>query len=443
MISKQDQRYLSLSTIAQIINKCIIFFNSIFVVYLISKNLSKEEIGIYLSITSLVGIFFIFDLGVGGSITIRILHAKNKYKKMIPLLITSSMIQAILITSFTFFLLTKLNFLDSFNFSNQFVKTEAILSVKTFIVIFGFILIASNLERIFLATSKATFFYGFSSTVQFISTFCIFFFLKDEINIAKILLISIGLPYALISLSSLYFFIGSNLSFSSITHEIKNEFEALSQHSLKFFIISIAILLSFGLDVYLIGYTNGFSYASEYSIIQRLFQIFVIPMMIMNGPLISIYNNLYLKNDFTKLKKLLKILLVIISIFSIVTFGIIYTLGNRLSSLWTSEKVTLDYALINAFGLKVSIEVFMYSLINYYNAINLIQKQFVFSVLIILISIPLKLYLINHYSAATMLWVYSLIYLCIYFFIFGFKIYPTESMYQNKTINNRSKNKHQ
>lgn len=124
MISKQDQRYLSLSAIAQIINKCIIFFNSIFVVYLISKNLSKEEIGIYLSITSLVGIFFIFDLGVGGSITIRILHAKNKYKKMIPLLITSSMIQAILITSFTFFLLTKLNFLDSFNFSISLLKQK-------------------------------------------------------------------------------------------------------------------------------------------------------------------------------------------------------------------------------------------------------------------------------------------------------------------------------
>lgn len=442
MLSKQHQRYISHSAIAQIINKCIIFANSIFVVYLISKHLSKEEIGIYLSITSLVGIFFIFDLGIGGSITNRILHAKNKYKKMIPLLIASSMIQASLITSFIFFLLTKLNFLDLFNFSSQLIKTETILSVKTFVLIFGFILIASNLERIFLATSKATYFYGFSSAIQFVSTFFIFIFLKDEINIAKILLISIGLPYFLISLSSLHFFIGSNLSLSSITQEIKKEFKALSQHSLKFFLISLAILLSFGLDVYLIGYAKGFSYASEYSIIQRLFQILVIPMMIINGPLISIYNKLYLKNDFTKLKKLLKTLLIIIGVCSIVTFGIIYEYGNKLSSLWTNEKITFDHALIAAFGLKVIIEVLMYSFINYYNAINLIQKQFIFSVLIILISIPLKLYLINQYSVATMLSVYSLIYLVIYFFIFGFKIYPIERMHQNKSINNRSNNKH-
>jgi O-antigen/teichoic acid export membrane protein len=427
MMLKKYQNYISHSALAQSINKCIIFINSIFVIYLSAQHLSKEEIGIYLSITSLVGIFFIFDLGIGGSITNRILHAKNNNKKMIPLLIASSTMQTIVITGLIFTLLNQFDFLELFQFSSEHIKEETLRSVKVFVLIFGFILIANTLERIFLATSKAIYFYWYSNIIQIISTFLIFIFLRNKSDISTILLISVGIPYALISLLSIHFFKGSNLSYSSVFNEIRREFKLLNKFSPKFFIISLGILLSFGLDVYLIGYVKGFSSASEYSIIQRLFQILVIPMMIINGPLISIFHKLYQNKNFTKLKQLLKFIILIILITSIIVFSFIYKYGNILSTLWTSEKISLDHTLITAFGIKVIIEVLMYSLINYFNAINLIQKQFIFSIFIVSISMPIKFFLINHYSISAMLFTYTFLYVLIYFLVFGFKIYPAKN----------------
>jgi O-antigen/teichoic acid export membrane protein len=252
--------------------------------------------------------------------------------------------------------------------------------------------------------------------------FAIFIFLNNESTISEIILISIGLPYFLISLLGFELCLSKGITLKSIYVELRNEFHAITKISPKFLLISIGILLAFGIDPYLISYTANFSATSEYSILQRIFQMIIIPIMIINSPLLAIYHNLYLKKQFQKARKILTILLGLIVLCSFLYGLIICFFGNFISTLWTSNKVILGSSMIVAYGSKSILEGLMISLTNYYNAINVIKKQYIFSVIIILFSLPLKLFLFHHFSIPFALVTYSFFYITIYFIIFKLKV---------------------
>ena len=174
--------------------------------------------------------------------------------------------------------------------------------------------------------------------------------------------------------------------------------------------ISLGILMAFGIDPYLISYTTNFSATSEYSILQRIFQVMIIPIMIINSPLLSIYHSLYNKKKIHRAQRILSTLLGLIILCTAIYSLVIYFFGNFIAAAWINNKIILSSALIGAYGIKSILEGLMISLTNYYNAINVIKKQYIFSAIIILLSLPLKLFLFNHFTISFSLIIYSFFY---------------------------------
>jgi O-antigen/teichoic acid export membrane protein len=412
-------KYLTSSVISQAVNKVLTFMNSILVIYLSSKHLTQEEIGIFLSIMSLVGILFIFDFGIGNAISNVIMHRPDgSSSKKISSLMTVSISQTILVTLILYIIFDYFNPLKIFSFSSKQLEIETLASMKTYIFTFGFIIISGITEKVHLAKSKTTFFYVYSNLVQIITMFAVFFLLNNESTISKIITISIGLPYFMISLLGFSLCFKKGITFKSIYIELKNEFYSLAKISPKFLMISLGILLAFGIDPYIISYTSNFSATSEYSILQRIFQITIIPIMIINSPLVTIYHRLDAEKKYRKAQQILTILLSLIILGSALYGLFIYFFGNFIATSWTNNKIILSTAMIVGYGIKNILEGIMISLTNYYNAINVIKKQYIFSVIIIILTLPLKLFLLNHFTIPFALITYSFFYIAIYFFIF-------------------------
>jgi O-antigen/teichoic acid export membrane protein len=416
-------KYLTSSALSQAANKVLTFSNSIIVIYLSSKHLSQEEIGIFLSIMSLVGILFIFDFGIGSAISNVIMHKPDgSSNKKISSLMTASIAQTLLITIILYLICDYLNPLKIFRFSSKQLELETLSSIKTYILAFGFIIIAVITEKVYLTRSRATFFYMYSNLVQIASMISIFILLNNESTISKIITISIGLPYFLISLLGFSLCFTKGVTLKSIYIELKNEFYALTKISPKFLVISLGILMAFGIDPYLISYTTNFSATSEYSILQRIFQVIIIPIMIINSPLLAIYHSLYIKKEFHAAQKILRIILSLILACSALYGLFIYFFGNSISTSWTNKKIILGSTMIVAYSIKSILEGLMISLTNYYNAINVIKKQYIFSTIIILFSVPLKLFLLYYLTIPFALITYSFFYITTYFIIFKRKV---------------------
>ena len=416
-------KYLTSSAISQAANKILTFLNGIIVIYLSSKHLNQEEIGIFLSIMSLVGVLFIFDFGIGSAISNVIMHQPDgSSNKKISSLMTASIAQTLLITTILYLICDHFNPLKIFRFSNEQLELETLSSIKTYILAFGFIIIAGITEKVYLTRSRATFFYMYSNLVQIAAMIAIFILLDNESTMSKIITISIGLPYFLISLLGFSLCSTKGFTLKSIYIELKNEFYVLTKISPKFLVISLGILMAFGIDPYLISYTTNFSATSEYSILQRIFQVIIIPIMIINSPLIAIYHSLYIKKEFHRARRILTILLGLIILCTALYSLFIYFFGNVIAATWTNNKIMLSSSLIGAYGIKSILEGLMISLTNYYNAINVIKKQYIFSAIIILFSLPLKLFLLHHFTISFSLIIYSFFYIIIYFIIFKLKV---------------------
>jgi len=416
-------KYLTSSALSQAANKVLTFSNSIIVIYLSSKHLSQEEIGIFLSIMSLVGILFIFDFGIGSAISNVIMHKPDgSSNKKISSFMTASIAQTLLITITLYLICDHLNPLKIFRFSSEQLELETLSSIKTYILAFGFIIIAGITEKVYLTRSRATFFYMYSNLVQIAAMIAIFILLNNESTISKIITISIGLPYFLISLLGFSLCFTKGVKLKSIYIELKNEFYALTKISPKFLVISLGILMAFGIDPYLISYTTNFSATSEYSILQRIFQVIIIPIMIINSPLLAIYHSLHIKKEFHAAQKILRIILSLILACSALYGLFIYFFGNSISTAWTNNKIILGSTMIVAYSIKSILEGLMISITNYYNAINVIKKQYIFSTIIILFSLPLKLFLLYYLTIPFALITYSFFYITIYFIIFKLKV---------------------
>ena len=385
----------SLGIIYKAINMIIVFVT----IPLLLNYLEEELYGIWVTIFSLVNIFFFVDGGIGNGLKTKLsesLSIKN-YKlsnEYISSAYFSISIISTLVLVFSFFLVSNLEFKEIFNSSLSNNELTKVFISTLILITISFVL---NLYKpLYYANQKASKVELASLLYQLIILMLISnfikFYPKDLLTISLIY----GGANIFVSLLFTYYFFKENsklkLSFKFFK---RNRTKELMGLSIYFFIIQLSLIVIFTTDNLIISYFIGPSEVASYDVVYKLFQVFVTFSVIFQDPLWALYSDAYQKKDFHWIIKTLKKLNILFFIF-IVLIVILYFFAKPIVYIWTQKDLNISNYLIMFMSFYVIVRAYGIIYMNFLNSIGNIKFQTLLFVFGALINIPLSIFFIDY-----------------------------------------------
>lgn len=324
---------------------------------LLLEYLTQEKYGIWLTLTSILGWFSFFDIGLGNGLRNKLTEALaignlNLGKKLV---------------STTYVLLTAIFsiVLIAFHLSNFFLNWNSILNTKTIdnhelyiltsIVFTFFILrfIVQIISVIYLADQKPAFIKFITTLSNLISFIIILILTKFTVNGNLILL---GTIISVVPV--ILFVVISIISFNTRYKKLKPSINSVDLKvskgivnlGVKFFFLQIAFIIIYTTSNIFITQFYGPEEVAVYNIAYKYFHIPVMLFTIFMSPVWSAVTDAYTKSDFTWLKKTLKYANLLSVLFGL---GVIFMvlISNWVYKIWVGESIKIPFSLSIAFGI--------------------------------------------------------------------------------------------
>lgn len=346
---------------------------------LLLNYLTQEKYGIWLTLTSILGWFSFFDVGLGNGLRNKLTEALAAENYILGKKYTSTT-YAILICIFSVVLFI-------FHISNFFLNWNSILNTNS---------IANH--ELYILTSIVGSFFLIQFVVQLIAT--VYFadqrpsmtnLITTSGNLLSFILVLIlthsSIQGNLILLGSiisaipvLIFIVITIIAFNGKYKLIKPNFndidfklsKGLMNLGAKFFFLQITAIIVFSTSSFFIAQLYGPGEVVVYNIAFKYFQLPMMIFSIIMNPVWSAVTDAYAKSDFTWLSKTLKQLNIISLIFSI---GIIVMilLSNWVFKMWVGEKVQVPISLSIALAFYTIMQIFVAPYSNFINGFGKIK----------------------------------------------------------------------
>lgn len=353
------KRHILYSIVIQGINIIIGFLY----VPLLLNYLTQEKYGIWLTLTSIIGWFSFFDIGLGNGLRNKLAEAfaKDDYnlgKKLV------SSTYGILIIIFSIVLII-------FHISNFFLDWNRILNTETIgakelyllaAVVFTFFIIrfvVQIISVIYLADQKPSFTNLINTLGNLISFIIVLILTRINEQGDLILLGTIisAIPVILfISVSIIAF----NNKYKNIKPSIKNVDFKISKGivnlGVQFFFLQITYIIVFTTANIFITQFYGPEEVVVYNIANKYFSLPIMVYTIFMSPIWSAVTDAYTKADFAWLKKTLKYANILAIIFSMGIIVMIF-ISNYIYKIWVGTEVTVPLRLSAVIGIYTMLSV--------------------------------------------------------------------------------------
>jgi O-antigen/teichoic acid export membrane protein len=329
----------------------------LFYVPLLLNFLTQEKYGIWLTLTSILGWFSFFDIGLGNGLRNKLTEAfANEDMKLGKKLISTT--YALLICIFSIVLLI-------FHVSNFFLDWNSILNTKTIenkelyiltsIVFTFFILrfIVQIISVVYLADQRPSISKLITTSGNLVSFLIVLILTRITIKGDLILLGTI-----ISAIPVLLFIVVSITSFNSRYKKLKPTIKeidlkvstGLVNLGAKFFVLQISYLVAYTTSNILITQFYGPAEVTIYNIAYKYFYIPVMVYSIILSPIWSAVTDAYFKSDYVWLKKTLKHLNLLSLLF---VLGIVFMIiiSNWVYKIWVGGDIVIPLSLSIALGL--------------------------------------------------------------------------------------------
>lgn len=359
--------------------------------------LDTANYGLWLTITSFVGWFAFFDIGIGNGLRNKYTEAKaNNNLELARSYVSTAYfficIISILLTIVLFVINSYVNWTLVFN-TKSISANE--LSKLMFVVIgfFNLNLVAQLIITIYIADQKAHVAGVLQFLIQSISVIIIWI-LSKTISSSLLIFGTIisGLPVLILFIFTIYSFFNKykevipkfRLVNKSQTNEIFNV-------GLSFFILQISCVVLYATDNMIISHFFGPEKVTPYNIAYKYFSIAYILFNIILSPYWSGITDANSKNDFEWIRNSMKYLkkysyIVILLIF------VMYVVSDKVYYLWIGKSIQIPTLLSILMGIYFSLIVFMQPFVFFVNGTGKIRLQLIFSVITAVLNIPLSIY---------------------------------------------------
>lgn len=423
--SQERYRLALWSFLANIVSKIMAFAVIMLSVRWTLPYLGEERFGVWMTIASFTTMLLILDLGIGNALTNHTAHAAaqdnaEKLKKTISgslgFLCIVSLTMCLLLGIVT--MLLPVQYLIKVKDTSLYPEIHQALLV--FAMLFGVNMFGSGVQKLFSGLQRT--FEGLiaSAVCSCLALACLLWATHLEASIPVLLLLTLGIQslggYILLILlvkRQLFTIVG-------IIKEIKLQYKQLFKTGGLFFVLQLGILLGWGADSLIISSTLGAANVATYSIVQRLFQISTISLFMFNGPLWGAYADANARNDkaFIKTTFFRSIKLT----FALVVFSlaVILVFSDLILKTWLSNTISIPFSFLLVFSIWTLFECISQTIAVFLNGMHIVKPQIVKVITVILLSMPLKILLIQYYGIIVIPSINAFTYFVAIVFVYGF-----------------------
>ena len=368
------------------------------------KYLGVEYYGVWVTIFTILNAAYFMDLGISLGVKNKLTTALAKDDlKAARVYISTGYFSIAFIAGIA--LVSGLCFILVFNMQNIFNTNISEAELKFTLVISVVLVAISIVLNIYKSLLHA---FQKSSKVELAMAIYQGLIYLQILFLPKIIdqpLIIIGLLYGvsniLIALVfSVLFFKKNKQIIPSFIYFKKDTIKEILGLGVGFFIIQIALIIILTTDNIIITYLIGPEATASYSIVNKLFQPFIIISTFIFTPLWTLYTNAYCNKDFTwirnTLTRLNQLYLVLIFLIILLFFNFDWVI-----KFWISEPLAYSDVLILGMTLFVLIKIYGDIYLTFLNGIGVIKLQMWLFVLAALINIPLSVLLVKYFNLGT------------------------------------------
>lgn len=374
---------------------------------LLIKFLGKTEYGVWVTVFSIVNWILTFDLGIGTGLRNKLTEslALDDYFASNKIISTSYIVISVLAVIMIFILFPLIlffNFQIILNYSDQgeyFLKIFIAYSVLFTVINF----VLTLYKKLYLSVHKS-YIVEFSNSI-FILLYLVLVFSIIEFNCDRDLLMLIkihGFSNIFISFvfTILFFKLNNKLKISFKFYE-KKLVKPLFNLGGKFFLINICLIVILFTDNLIITNLLGPSFVSDYSVIQKIFQLFIVIFNVVIASSWGLYSKAIIDKDYVWISKNL-IKMHYYLFFFIIGAVIVFFFLEDILNIWIGKDVV---NIPNGLALANLFYIISFSFANIYtyfiNATGEINLQLKLFVLGAIINIPLSIILVEIFESST------------------------------------------
>lgn len=359
--------------------------------------LNPTKYGIWLTLSSVLGWFSFFDIGLGNGLRNKLAEAfAIKDFKLAKTYISTTYFILTLIIGVVFALFFIANpFLNWAHLLNTTPDMASELGWIALIVFTFFSLrfVLKLIGVIFTADQMPAYNNIFAPLASLISLGSIYIITK--ISYGSLLYISIAYsaaPVIVLTVASFYFFNGKykaiKPSYVSVDFKYLKQLAGLG---IKFFVLQISVIVIFSTDNMIITQVLGPSEVTPYNIAFQYFGIPIMAFSILLSPFWTAFTDAITKNDTKWIKKSINKL---IRIWIIVIIGLIVMvlISNQFYAIWVGDKVQIPIMLSIFMGLYALIMTGSSIFVNFINGAGKIKLQMYYGIIALITNIPLSIF---------------------------------------------------
>jgi O-antigen/teichoic acid export membrane protein len=352
---------------------------SLLYVPLMLNYLTQEKYGIWLTLTSILGWFSFFDIGLGNGLRNKLGEAFasgdfNLGQKYV------STTYAILICIFSAVLFV-------FHISNFFLNWNSILNTQTIAnselyiltsIVFSFFLIRFIFELIsvvYLADQKSSISHFVTAIGSVLSFLLVLILTYSSIHGNLILLGSIvsGIPVLVFVVISIISYTGKYRAIKPTLNKIDFTLsKGLMSLGAKFFFLQISAIIIFSTSSFFIAQFYGPKEVVAYNVVFKYFQIPIMIFSIILSPVWSAVTDAHIKSDFEWLKKTIRRLNLLSALFTVGVI-IMVVFSQWVFKLWLGDKVIIPWNLSVVMAIYTIIQIWLAPYSNFINGLGKIK----------------------------------------------------------------------
>lgn len=360
--------------------------------------LDTENYGVWLTLSSFIGWFAFFDIGLGNGLRNKFAEAKSlgNYKDAQAFVSTAYFtIGCISLFLFLIFLAVNpiIDWTQLFN-TNSSLQGELSLLLPIIFAFFGLQLIVKLITSIYQADQN----HSIEGKIQFfgqaLSLLAIWGLTKtDQSSLLIFGSIFSALPVLILVGLNFFAFKTTFKAFKPKFSLWKKEYlKEITGLGFKFFVVQIAAMILFSTDNFIISKLFGPEEVVPYNIAFKYFSIVTMAYAIIITPYWSSFTEAYAKKDFNWIKKSVSNIQKIWLIIPFCLIGMVF-LSDWFYQLWVGDKVIVPLKLSIAMAFFVILLTFNMIYVYFINGVGKIKLQLITSLVSMTINIPLSIYL--------------------------------------------------
>lgn len=364
---------------------------------------NSSQYGIWLALSSIVGWFSFFNIGLTHGLRNKFAEAKATGDDSgAQTYVSTTYVTLALIFSAVWVIFLIVNpFLDWVKILNIPAEMRAEVSMLAVIVFTYFCLqfILRVITTLIVADQQP----AKASLIDLLGQVASLLFIIVLIKTTEGSLINLGWalclsPIIILVAANIFFFRGKYYKYRPLLSKIDfSQSKSLFNLGLTFFIIQIASLIQYQSANIIIAQGFGTDEVTSYNVVYRYFNVIGMAFGIFLGPFWSASTDAFFKNDITWIKKAVKKYLQL-GILLLCGGGVMLLFSEQVYKIWLNDKVDIDFTL-SLWGYIFICSFTLASIfVNFLNGISALKIQFWASLVSPVIYVAVALLLINYYG---------------------------------------------